>query len=375
MTARAHYASLVDSIFGPGTAKFDTSDPTSNEVIGALAHQQFHEFRANFPARLLRLRAALQTDPSLSAEILSAVNRIVTSEWDGAYAELSALDYFLSAPAAGPGDVELDHTVPAADTLASEMGMQNANHDLAFKRLGVSMDTKLLSDKIGGILDGIFEAFRSAKGIDRLPIIPSYEMGSDYADYASNRNDLLTEMIVGVDVTAEPKEFYSKVIPGLSYTFAWAKGAHFGVSTYSTVEHAKSHHRLLFGHAKKFSRVEPSVITFVIFPWSGEKMLSLTGHDPEPFFKRFSDHFFKDYIGSPDPAWKYNPKFKTSISAGEVTRHLSGVIFLRDNLIMSPDPTPANVDATFAWNPNAHLPLAGHPFDAAAKVLGARELR
>lgn len=373
MTAKAQYASLLDSIFGQGIANFNTLDPTSNSVICALAHQQFQKFRDNFTARLHRLKAAVQTDPSLSAGILSAVNRIVTSEWDGAYAELSALDYFLSADVTGPGNVDLDHTVPAAETLASEMGMHNANHDLAFSKLGVSMDTKLLSDKIGKILEGIFEAFKSAKGIARLVIIPSYELGSDYTDYASNRQDLLAEMIADVDINARPKVFHSKVIAGLSYTFGWDAGVHFGESTYSPIEHAKSHHQLLFGHAKKFSRVEPTIITFVIFPWSGENALNLESGDRELFFKKFSDHFFTDYVGSPDPASKYNPKFKTSISAGEVTRHLSGVIFLRDNMILSTDPAQVNVDATFAWNPNALHLLAGHPFDAAVRVLGARE--
>ncbi|MES0076597.1 hypothetical protein [Mesorhizobium sp. M0058] len=374
MTAKAHYASLIESIFGPGTANFDTSDPASNNVIGALAHQQFQNFRDNFAARLHRLHAAVQTNPSLSVEILSAVNRIATSEWDGAYAELSALDYFLAAQATGLGNVELDRTIPAAETLASDMGMQNANHDLAFNKLGVSMDTKLLSDKIGDILEGIFKEFKSSKGIARLVIIPSYEMGSDFTEYAINRKKLLAELTAGVDITVRPKVFYSKVIPGLSYTFAWNAGVHFGESTYSPINHAKSHHPLLFGHAKKFSRVEPTIITFVVFPWSGEKALSLPGREPEFFFRRFADHFFNDYVGSPDLASKYNPKFKTSISAGDATTHLSGIIFLRDNLILSTVPAQINIEATFAWNPNALHPLAGHPFDTALRAQGARDL-
>lgn len=374
MTAKAHYASLIESIFGQGTANFDTSDSARNNVIGALDHQQFQNFKDNFTARLQRLHAAVQTDPSLTDEILAAVNRIATSEWDGAYAELSALDYFLAAQVTGAGNVELDRTISAADTLASEMGMQNANHDLVFNKLGVSMDTKLLSDKIKDILEGIFKEFRTSKGITRLPIIASYEMGSDFTEYATNRKKLLAELIAGVDVKVRPKTFYSKIISGLSYTFAWDAGVHFGESTYSPIDHAKSHHPLLFGHAKKFSRVEPTIITFVIFPWSGEVVLSLTGNDPELFFKRFADHFFNDYVGSPDLASKYNPKFKTSISAGVATTHLSGIIFLRDNLIMSTVPAQVNVDATFAWNPNALNPLAGHPFDTALRALGAREL-
>lgn len=372
MTAKAHYASLIESIFGQGTANFDTSDAARNHVTGALDHEQYQNFKDNFAARLQRLHAVIQNDPSLKDEILAAVNRIATSEWDGAYAELSALDYFLAAQ--GVGKVELDRTISANDTLASEMGMQNANHDLVFNELGVSMDTKLLSDKIKDILEGVFKKFRSSKGITRLPIIASYEMGGDFTEYASNRKVLLAELIDGVDVNVRPKIFHSKIISGLSYTFAWNAGIHSGVSTYSPIEHAKSHHPLLFGHAKKFSRVEPTIITFVVFPWSGEPVLSLKGRDPELFFKTFADHFFYDYVGSSDLASKYNPKFQTAISVGDATTHLSGIIFLRDDLIMSNVPAQVNVDATFAWNPNALHRLPGHPFDAALRALGAREL-
>ena len=63
----------------------------------------------------------------------------------------------LNAP---PPD-QLLYKVMAAETLASEIGMLNANHDIRFPRLGVLMDTKLLLDKTGQILDGIFEEFRS----------------------------------------------------------------------------------------------------------------------------------------------------------------------------------------------------------------------
>lgn len=353
---------------------FDKTDAASNTVIGSLAHVQFEDFSDNFAARLRRLQIAVQADPTLRMEILSAVNRIVTSEWDGAYAELSALDYFLAEQATGPRNVELDRTIAATDTLASEMGMQNANHDLAFTKLGLSMDTKLLSDKINDILEGVFKEFKSSKGINRLVIIASYEMGSDFTEYANKRKQLLAEMIAEVAIDKRPKVFNSKVIPGLTYTFAWDAGAHFGVSTYSPTEHAKSHHRLLFGHAKKFSRREPTVITFVVFPWSGEKMLSLKGRDPEFFFKRFAGHFFNDYVGSADLASKYNPKFKTSILAAEATKHLSGVMFLRDDLILSTDPGQINVDASFVWNPNAIHPLQGHTFDALLRSRGAREL-
>ena len=178
MTNRAVFASLVERVFGSGAATFDVSVAQSNNVIGALAHAtEFSAFKRNFEARLRRLNSAVMTEPNLRPEVLSAVNRIVDAGWDGAYAELSALDYFLADEATGPGNLALDQTVPATETLASEMGMQNANHDLTFPDLGVSLDTKLLSDKTGEILEGIFKDYRASKGIKNLLIVPSYDLG------------------------------------------------------------------------------------------------------------------------------------------------------------------------------------------------------
>ncbi|WP_208630428.1 hypothetical protein [Ectopseudomonas oleovorans] len=375
MTDREHYALLVDGIFGIGTATFNAADTQSNDVIGALGKPgQFVEFNANFEQRLRRLAASLHADETLRKEILAAINKIVTSEWDGAYAELCALDYFLADVSTGPGNVALDRTVPASQTLASEMGMQNANHDMSFPRLGVSMDTKLLSDKIGGILEGIFKDFRNAKNIEKLTILPSYNGDQDFATYQANRKKLLSELIHGVDVNLRPSAFVSKVISGLSYKFGWDTGVLTAASSYSPLEHAKNHHRLLFGHAKKFSKVEPTVIVFVLFPWTGERVFHFDD-SRKPFFKEFGDRFFSDYLSSSDSAKNFNSNIKSAILAGDVTRHLSGILFLEDDSVLAKTPNDLNVKASFLWNPNALHPLAGSLLEARLLARGAFDLQ
>jgi hypothetical protein len=375
MTARKNYASIVDGIFGAGTATFDVDEPRTNNVIGALAsHGQFGEFTANFEQRLRRLAAAVKVDETLRSDIVAALQKIVSSEWDGAYAELSALDYFLADAATGPGNVVLDRTVPATDTLASDMGMQNANHDLHFPGLGVSMDTKLLSDKIGGILEGVFKDFRKAKGINSLTILPSFDRDQDFSIYQANRMKLLDELKQEVDVSAKPVRFISQVIPDLSYEFAWSAGVVFGESSYSPVEHAKNHHRLLFTHAKKFSKQEPTVIVFVLFPWADEQVFYFED-TTKIFCKEFGDQFFSGYLASGDPAKKFNSKFTSSISAGDATKHLSGVLYLMDDAIMAKTPNDLNIKASYLWNPSALHPLAGTPLEASLKARGAVDLR
>ncbi|WP_440975027.1 hypothetical protein [Pseudoxanthomonas winnipegensis] len=374
MTNRVVFASLVDRIFGSGSTKFDTSVAQSNSVIGALAHPtDFTNFKRNFEARLHRLNAAVKADASLRADVLAAVNRIVDTGWDGAYAELSALDYFLAEPETGPGKVLLDRTVPAGETLGSEIGMQNANYDLSFPALGVSLDTKLLSDKTGDILAGIFKEYCEAKGLKDLLIIPSYDPDGDFAQYSKNRKALLDELVNGVDTKVQPKALTSTVVPGLSYSFAWGAGVYFGGGSYSPHEHAKRHHPLLFGHAKKFSRADPTVIVFVMFPWSGEEVFPFVD-SKRTFLRKFGQHFFNDYITSNTPANAFNRKFKSGMLAGDVTRYLSGVMYLEDHAITSLNPSLLNVEASYIWNPNALRSLSGHAFESVLQGRGAYDL-
>lgn len=374
-TPRAHYADLLDNIFGPGTARFDRASEATNNVIGALARTtDYFEFRRNFEARLQRLASAVTADPSLQSEVTAALNRIVESGWDGAFAELAALDYFLIDPPTGPGNVMLDATVPATETLGSDLGMTQANHDLRFPQLGVSLDTKMLTDKTGDILDGIFEAFRKNKNIRSLLINASYDPDDDYASYAQNRQALLKELIDNVDVHARPPRLASRVIPGLSYEFMWNAGVSISAREYSPLAHADHHHRLLFGHAKKYSRAEPTVLVMVTFPWAGERVLQFDQEITRLFFRTLGERFFIDYLTKAEPARSFNSKFRTSISAADVTRHLSGLVFLEDRIVKGEEDSDVKIAASYLWNPHAIHPLSGHAFERVLQGRGAYDL-
>ena len=375
MTGIEKYAELINNIFGIGSATFDVSYNKYNHVIGALGSpDQFTAFKSNFEERLRRLAILIQIDVSLKKDILSTINRIATSEWDGAYAELCALDYFLSHSLKSPGYVLLDNTTCAEDTIASDMGMKNANHDMYFTTFNVCMDTKLLSDKIGDILKGICKNFKSIKNFPNLTILPSYSLDDDFSIYQNNRKQLLEEMIENFDNQSyNLTEFSSRVIHGLSYKFQWQSGFSFTESEYSPIQHARNNHHLLFAHAKKFSKIEPTVIVFVIFPWSGEHVFPFED-SKRAFFKEFGDNFFSGYISSSEQAKNFNNKIKTSISVSDLTKHLSGIMFLEDNCILAENANDINVNASFYWNPNAYKPLLGSLLDKHLQNKGALNL-
>lgn len=375
MTNKAIYASLINGIFGKGTATFDTAATDTNNVIGALARiGDFVQFKECFTARLNRLNQAISTNTRLTNPILNAVNQIADhSNWDGAYAELCALDYFLDDPRTGASMIELDATVSAAQTLASDMGLQNANHDLRSASFGVSMDTKLLSDKSADILNGIFKEALKAKGIKSLTIIPSYPLDQSFTDFQSNRKALVSELITLLDVVNRPRTAASNVTPELSYQFAWNAGVFSSEQEYNPGDHAQNHHHLLFGHAKKFSKIEPTVLVFVHFPWSGEPLW--IDASAKQFFKGLGSNFFDLYQGSPKEAKTLYRQFKTSISLEQVTKHLSGIVFLQDRSILASDTGQVNVDASYILNMHATHTLIGTPFEQYLQDRQALDLR
>ena len=98
------------------------------------------------------------------------------------------------------------------------------------------------------------------------------------------------------------------------------------------------------------------------------------GDATRTFFRQFGHQFFTKYLGSADPAKKFNERFKSPISAADVTRHLSGVTFLDDDAIMATDSKRHNVAASFLWNQHAIRPLDNSQLDANLRNRGAFDL-
>ncbi|UVL81869.1 hypothetical protein LOY35_16705 [Pseudomonas sp. B21-028] len=376
MTKLKTYAALVDDIFGPGTATFKTESTTSNDVVGAIASTtDFEVFRKNFEERLRRLQGAIQLNQKISFPIINAVNGVAKlGGWEGYYAELVALDYFLSDAETGPGEIELDVTVPALDAIASEFKMQNINYDLCIPSLGIVTDVKILSDKSGGILDGIFKEFRSVKGITHLTIQPEYSEDEDYDVFQGHRSSLLKELIEEIDTTARPPYFRSKVIEGLSYRFAWEAGVVIAESSYDSKTHASNHQRLLVTHAKKFSRREPTIIIFVVFPWASERiMLFSEMRIAQEFIHNLGSIFFDITGPSTVEARSINKNIKTSISLADVSRHLSGILLIEDKSILASD-DDLIADASYIFNENAVHTLNGSKLESYLKRRNATNL-
>ena len=75
----------------------------------------------------------------------------------------------------------------------------------------------------------------------------------------------------------------------------------------------------------------------------------------------FCHHFFYDYMDSPKLAKNFNQDIKSNISAYNVTKSLSGIIFLEDMSITSYNPSQLSINASYMWNENAQHLLFNNP--------------
>jgi hypothetical protein len=333
-TARENYKKIIDDIFGIGVCTIDTSADNKNNVIGALVSDQFTIFTTNFLGRLKRLSTIYSKNEHLRDSIQKAVNQVADiNNWDGAFSELTVLDYFFSFPDTGAENLKLDVTVPATETLASEMGFSNANLDGYFSNFDFYFDTKVLSDKSGQIIDGITQQAKEKLDITDLTIHPSFNADLPFEEFQNNRNELLNELFDGIHQESKTTYIKSNIVDSLSYRLLWGAGVSTGESEYSPIEHAKNHHTLIFQHVKKFHRVKPTAIIFVNFPWFGEKIPSFDGVK-ESFYSNLSKNFFNGYSGKDVLGKDVNGKIKSDILASDVAEHLSVIIFMDDHSIL-----------------------------------------
>jgi hypothetical protein len=359
MNPLENYKAVLDQYFGPKAATFDVSAGTTNHVIGALNHTQFGSFRASFLERLRRLSSIYKPGSVQSAKLLPTLNEVASERnWEGAYSELVALDFMNSDTNWSSDPIELSLDVPAANTLTGGLGNKVTNYDGYFRELDVFFDVKVLLDKSRDILDGVIGEAKETLGGPPVDIAAEYPLDEDFSVFEKNRPKLLKELVATIDLHSKLHSIQSAVVPQLTYKLIWKPGTLMTVSSYNPYVHAENHHQLLFKHAKKFSRTAPSLIVFVVFPWFSEK--PSMADDGSTFYRAFARRFFCQYLKDTMPANTLLNSFKGPETVGDITRQLSGVLFLEDKSITATNPLAQNVNSFAYLNPNAAHKLGRH---------------
>jgi hypothetical protein len=363
------YAAILNECFGAGSACFDTNTGVTNNIIGALNHiTDYASFRGVFVGRCKRLAALYPVGNPNRKPLLDRLNEMASAnKWDGVYAEMVALDFLHSNTDYFESPINLSKTVPACETLSGALGGSQANWDGFYDDFSTCFDVKILGDKSGNILQGIINEVTKSLRLSNVHISPEYPSDINYDIFERSRNALKSELEAKINISPKPTFIKSEIVPELDYRLQWGSGVLSTISTYDPYQHAENHHTLLFKHAKKFARKHPVLIVFVVFPWFSESVVNAFCRQ-DIFFRSFCRRFFCQYIKDSRPANCILKSHKGPETVAEVTKLLSGVLFLVDDSIMTKDSTSINVDGFAYLNPNACNKLRGHFRDYLSSV-------
>lgn len=349
-----NYSALVERVFGPVTT-FDAGRYTTNNVVGALASADYREFQANFEARLRRLNQVYSDDDSSRSALIVQVNQIADPKnWEGAFAELSALDFFTSSEFAPPPS--LDVNVDGTRAFMRQFGHAGpANLDLHWNFYDVFSDVKCLKDNVAEIVEGIFQQIWPAG----RPCLVRHESRLDdgFEQIQRNRTQVLAELRSALVDGNRPNAVYSQVVDELVFRFAWDRSVLVTEGSYTPFRHASELHRLPFQHAKKFIGDRPFFLTFVVFPWFNNIVTGF-GDANKVLYRSLARRVFCQYRGDRTKMVDWFPRFVGGETIWEVSRALAGVMFIEDRTITSNAANQANVRGYFYQNPNAELPMA-----------------
>ena len=308
----------------------------------------------NFVARLNRLKDAYEGHPSRK-NLLDKVNNIGRQQnnWQGAAAELAAIDFFCSARDWLPELPCLDVNIPVSESLAGKFGKKEANLDVHFKHFDIYTDVKVLKDNVTQVIERIFQKIWKNH---RPMVLVEYPNDVSVDDVKDHQKALCDHLRTELAACKKPEIVdCTSIINGLKILLGWNEGVLTAESTYSPYKHAKELHRLPMQHAKKFVLSRPFFLTFVVFPWFNNVITDFCGQN-RTFYRSLARRTFCQYSRDPTLFSTLFKKYTGTERVHEVMQELGGILFLEDECITS-DSSDSTVKAYYYENPNAKRPV------------------
>lgn len=328
------YQNFIDDIFGKDEVKIKPAE--SNPIIGTFKFiDEFQEFKKNFKNRLLRLKSCFEFS-SQYKELKNQVALIADkNNWEGAYAELAVYDIFSKVESL----IELNKTLPVDESYAKELGHQETNEDGYIPHFNLYFDVKILSDVIGTVLKKIIsDAIKDSIQEYPCSVLPEYPLDDNEEKYInSHRKEIYNELRDFLknhnSLKNGHKVFQSKVVEHLSYNIQWGGGINSSISCYSPYKHAFEDRNIIFKrYTKKFLKNNPFILVMVNFPWYNGKINNFADCD-QLYYRSLSRRTFCEYLKDTKQMKDIISNFNGSDTVFEVSRHLTGIIFIDDNII------------------------------------------
>ena len=332
MTHEEGYQMFLDSILGTDSIKIPLNG-NRNDVIGAINHAgEFQTFKANFKSRIDKLSKIYRNTTSYQT-LLNTIKQVADDKnWDGAYAELTALDVLSSSFLAGK--IELDITLPGKESFALEWGKQKTNEDGHWINHDAYFDVKILSDPVEAILKNIInKAHKKLNNEGCCSVLISHAKDNEETLYKNNFHVILNELCNGMK--AKLNVVKSLVIPELYFNIDWNHGINSAISTYNPYRHAENTKNLVLErYTYKFMKKKPFFLVFVNFPWFNQ-VVNDFGNMNEVYYRTLARRTFFQYLHSNTKMSDISNKYKGKEYARTVIKYLSGIIFIDDDSVKS----------------------------------------
>jgi len=355
MDALENYKNMVEQEFGAEVGKIPDSDSIKNPVIGALNNDDYQTFTINFRNRLKRLNRIYKVTNDLE-QLLNKVRLIAGNNWKGAYAELAAYDFLNKGILDGDSlliePVTMEAKISKSRTFAKESDRGNEiSLDGFFKDFNVFFDVKSLKNNVSEILNYVIRGVHKKLPRQHFHIVPEYPNDISYDEIKSNRDHIIDEIADAIILSGKPQYVKSKLVGQLDFRLQWSQGVILTGSSYNPYQHALNTSETIFDDCHQFVKDAPFFLVYVIFPWYNNIINDFRNQNRE-FYRSFSRRVFCQYIHDTTPYSPFNPRLPDGQTKYEITRRLSGIIFLEDRIITR-SKSDNNMKAFVYFNPNA----------------------
>lgn len=358
-----NYKSILENIFKGKKINFETNLSYTNNIIGALNNpENFSIFKNNFLARLNRLYNAYKQSPKQLERLFIKANLVAhNNNYEGAYAELVALDYLNDSDfVTAPFDIDVD--LNKKDTFAYELGKKAVDIDSYTKDYDVYFEFKSFKDIVNELFQGIFSEVTNLLKIKRsdLVISASYPIDMPFYKIKNNRKAIIKEIENEIVLRNKPTRIKSNIIKNTSFNLLWGKGILTSEQSFNAYRYAKNYHGIIFNYIGKFVKKKPFVIIFVVFPWFNG-VINKFNSENKKFYRAFSRRIFCQYKYPSRKVKLCNDKFDGAQTMYRITKYLSAIIFLEDisikRNISNQKKNRLNINSYIYINPNATNPL------------------
>jgi hypothetical protein len=364
-----NYQQILGNIFGDEATKAEkTKKFRSNNILSALNSDRkvfdYSEFKNCFIKRLERLNVLYLKDLS---EILT---NLQTSKWEGAYAELIALDYlnYHLKIKNNIADLPIRINKPVNSNVSlkklfdEDKTKKNGDVDGYYKYSDIYYDVKILSSYKNNILANLYDDLRREH--KNVYFQDNCNYNFDFNEIKKKRKEIIEELNLAIINNVD--KFSSKTIKGLCFEII--RNICVRPLITDPFNYAEKHYKMFLqkSYVQKFLDSRPFFIICVSCPWFDTPInISDFAHLNKIFYRSVARRVFCQYKNL---NVKYNDflkeKFKetcsdNNISAFEVSKKLSGILFLEDlsTLNQNININSINVKGYFYLNPNADNPL------------------